>query len=148
MIIKGVDNQEIDFKVTNYQFPNITDDEWDRNWLNIYIKVISKFGNWQTIDPSLTTWEVQQIVEWLDDLANDVTPEWLDQEFTEPNLTLKLLNKVTDPIKIIRMSFDHESKPQSASDYKEVFIDIEADKTELKRMSNDLRIELSKYPTR
>lgn len=63
MIFSGVDSQTVEFKITNYQFPDNQEGDWDSNWLNIYLKVDSKFGKWQTIDPSLTTWEVQEIID-------------------------------------------------------------------------------------
>jgi hypothetical protein len=64
MKFKGIDNQTVEFIITNYQFPDNQDGDWDGNRLNIYLKVDSKVGKWQTIDPSLTTWEVQEIIDW------------------------------------------------------------------------------------
>jgi len=55
MKFKGIDNQTVEFILTNYQFPDNQDGDWDGNRLNIYLKVDSKVGKWQTIDPSLTT---------------------------------------------------------------------------------------------
>ncbi len=63
MIVLGKDNQTVELKITNYQYPSSLDRDWDGNWLNIYLKVVSKSGNWQTIDPSLTTWEVQELID-------------------------------------------------------------------------------------
>jgi hypothetical protein len=63
MIFQGIDKQSVELKITNYQFPENQDGDWDGNCLNIYLKVESKVGKWQTIDPSLTTWEVQEIIE-------------------------------------------------------------------------------------
>jgi hypothetical protein len=148
MTFKGLDNQTVELKITNYQFPDSNDREWDGNWLNIYINVISKIGNWQTIDPSLTTIEVQQLIDWFVELSLNKKPQWLDQEFTEPNLTFKLLNKIDSEQKLIRISFDLESRPQSAKDEIEYFVDFKADNNQLIQISNDLKNELSKYPER
>lgn len=88
MIIKGIDNQTVELRITNYQYPASLDRDQDGNWLNIYLKVESKVGNWQTVDPSLTTWEIQELIDWFNDLANNTKPKWTDMEFTEPNLSL------------------------------------------------------------
>ena len=59
MTFKGINNQTVELEITNYQFPEIADDDYDSNWLNIYLKVNSTFGNWQIVDPMLTTFEVK-----------------------------------------------------------------------------------------
>lgn len=148
MIIKGIDNQTVEIKITNYQYPASLDRDWDGNWLNIYLKVESKVGNWQTIDPSLTTWEIQELIDWFIDLANNSKPKWTDMEFTEPNLSLYLKNDFNDFNKHIRIKFDLESRPKSATEDKEYFVDFEADNSELKRLANDLTSELKRYPIR
>ena len=148
MIIKGIDNQTVEIKVTNYQHPDSLDRDWDGNWLNTYLKVESKVGNWQTVDPSLTTWEIQELIDWFIDLANNTKPKWTDMEFTEPNLSLYLKNDFNDLNKKIRIKFDLESRPKSATIDKEFFVDFEANSPELKRLADDLTSELRRYPIR
>lgn len=148
MIFKGLDNQSVELKLTNYQFPDSNDREWDGNWLNIFIKVNSNLGDWQTIDPSLTTFEVQQLIDWFNDIALSQRPKWIDQEFTEPNLSFKLLNDIESEQKLIRIAFDLESRPQSATDEKEYFVDFKANRNELIRIAKNLKNELDKYPER
>lgn len=148
MIIKGINSQIIELRITNYQYPSSLDKDWDGNWLNIYLKVESKSGNWQTVDPSLTTWEVQELIDWFNDLANNFKPKWTEMKFTEPNLSLYLQNDFNNFNKLIRIKFDLESRPKSASDDKEYFVDFEADKLELKRIANDLTSELKRFPIR
>ena len=148
MILKGVDNQTVELRVTNYQFPSSCDKDWDGNWLNIYLKVDSKQGKWQTIDPSLTTWEIQELIDWFNDLANNSKPKWTEMEFTEPNLSLCLNSDCKDFTKLIRMKFALESRPKSARGGKEYSVDFELDNLELKRIAIDLTSELKKYPIR
>ena len=148
MIFKGINNQTVEIRITNYQFPDTDDREWDGNWLNIYLNVKSDLGHWQTIDPALTTWEVQQIIDWLALLSDNQKPNRTGLEFTEPNLSLALLNQATDDVKRIRIKFALEFRPQSAQDNKEYFVDIEVDNEELKRLAFDLKKELAKFPER
>ena len=148
MIFSGVDSQTVELKITNYQFPDNQEGDWDGNWLNIYLKVDSKVGKWQTIDPSLTTWEVQEIIDWFDQLSTDKEPEYRLMTFTEPNLSFELLNEPTDKNKLIRIKLDLECRPKSATDDKEYFVDISADKDELITIKKGLKDELNKYPER
>lgn len=148
MEIKGIDNQSVELKITNYQFPTSLDRDWDGNWLSIYLKVDSKVGKWQTLDPSLTTWEVQELIDWFNGLSNDSKPDLIDKEFTEPNLSFCLLSDFKLSKKQIRIKFDLECRPKSAVEDKEYFVDFELDNSELKRIASDLIAELRKYPIR
>lgn len=60
MIFHGITNQTLDLKITKYQFPKITNCEYDSNWLLIYLNVKSDLGNWQTVDPSLLVGDVKK----------------------------------------------------------------------------------------
>lgn len=148
MTFTGIDNQTVELKITNYQYPEITDGDWDSNWLNIYFKVKSKVGNWQTVDPSLTTWDVERLIKWFHNLSNNLQPEYTDICFLEPNISFELLDCFVSEAKTIRIKFDLESRPQSAIDDKEYFVEFVADNNELKSIATDLKKELEKYPER
>jgi hypothetical protein len=148
MIFRAVNCQTVELKITNYQFPDTSIKDWDGNWLNVYINVNSKLGNWQTIDPSLTTWELRELIDWFYGLADNLQPKWTDMEFTEPNLSFYLLNSFMDKKKVIRIKFALESRPKSATNDIIYYVDFEADKKELKRIGDDLSIELEKFPIR
>lgn len=148
MTFKGIDNQSVEFKITNYQFPEIVNGDYDSNWLNIYLNIKSKVGNWQTLDPSLTTWDMQRLINWFDKLSRNIEPDYLEIAFLEPNLCFELMDSFNSQIKTIRIIFDYESKPKSASEEKEYFVDIVANNNELKRIKLDLEKELENYPER
>jgi hypothetical protein len=92
----GNDGQEVELKILGYQFPTNFDNDWDANWLRIYLKVKSKVGHWQTVDPSLTTWEVKRLIQWFADLSLDKEIDFTDMAFVEPNLSFQLLDKTKD----------------------------------------------------
>jgi hypothetical protein len=148
MIIEGTNNQSVEIKIINYQFPDIAYNIYDSNWLNIYLNVKSNLGNWQTIDPSLLTKEVQDLIFWFENLARNEKPKWLDQEFTEPNLAFYLLNSHKSAIKKIKIVFSLESRPNPADDSKEYFVEFHASNSKLIEIANEFRYELAKYPER
>lgn len=147
MIFTGINKQTVEFEITNYQFPEITDCEYDSNWLLIFLKVKSDCGNWQTIDPSLLVSEVKNIIEWIDKLSENETLNSDYLVFLEPNLEFELKSSTTEK-KRIRIIFDLESRPKSADDQKEYFVDCEFNNAELKQIASELKKEIELYPER
>jgi len=147
MLIAGLDGQQIDIKILGYQYPDNADNEWDANWLRIYINVKSNAGQWQTVDPSLTSWEFKELAEWFADLAQDKEADQNEITFTEPNLSFYNISKTGDR-KIIKIRFDFESRPQSTTDDKDYFIDFNFSKEDLATISVDLKKEYDKFPIR
>lgn len=148
MTFKGINNQTVELEITNYQFPEIADDDWDSNWLNIYLKVNSTFGNWQIVDPMLTTFEVKGLINWLDNLSNNILPEYTGIGFLEPYISFELMDSVDSETKTIRIEFYYIFPMESAGDDKKCFVDFIADNNEIKCIVVDLKKELEKYPIR
>ena len=146
MTFLGIDNQTVELKITNYQYPELIDGGWDCNWLNIYINVQSKLGNWQTVDPSLTTWEVRRLINWLEALSTDIQHCDSNQEFTEPNLSFELLNVNVSEMWMLRIKFYLESRPMSAKDNMDYFVDCIVDSEEFQHLADELKNELKKFP--
>lgn len=147
MVFKGINEQTVEFRITNYQFPEITNCEYDSNWLLVYLKVKSDFGNWQTIDPSLLVRDVKSMIEWFKKVSEN---ESLDSDylvFLEPNLEFELKSSTTDK-KRIRIIFDLESRPKNAVDEKEYYVDCELNNKELKQIVSELKKEIELYPER
>jgi hypothetical protein len=148
MKIFGVDDQSVELKITDYQFPNQSvSDQYDRNWLMICIDVKSKLGHWRTSDPSLLTWEVLELINWLYDISNNIEVKWNPLEFIEPNLSFILI-KGEDDKRCLRIKFDLESRPESAKDDIDYFVDCQLTNEALRQMAQGLKIELKKYPQR
>lgn len=142
----GKDGQEVELKIVGYQFPTEFDNEWDANWLRIYLNVKSKVGHWQTIDPSLLTEEAKRLIEWFSDLAKDNEVD-NQVEFIEPNLSFQLLDTSKDD-KTIQVKFDLESRPSSAVDDRDYVIAFNFSNQELSEIANALTLELSRFPFR
>jgi hypothetical protein len=150
MLIKCIDNQIVEMKIIGYEFPDLkyADDNNDRNWLKIYLNVKANIGNWSNIDSALMTVEVEQLIRWFSELSDNKEPESNLNYFLEPNISFDLLNKFNDNIKLIRITFDQEFLPKNSNDDDDYFVDFEADNVELKRLAEDLKTELEKYPYR
>lgn len=148
MKIDGINSQTVELRIVNYQFPYTLDRDYDGNWLNIYLSVDSQLGKWQITDPSLLTWEVEELVDWLLTLSNNLEPNYRHLEFIEPNLSFELLNYPTDLVKQIKLAFQLESRPKSAKEDDEYFVIFEADRDYLKQLASDLTSELKRYPMR
>jgi len=144
MRFKGIDNQTVELKIHNYQFPKEEEFDEHENWLQIYLKVNSKVGNWQTIDPSLTVSEIKELINWFAKLSKNEQPEYNEMRFIEPNLSFWLLNDYNANPKMIQIAFNAESRPISASNSKEYFVDIRAGNHELEKISVNLNEELKR----
>ena len=146
MIFKGVDNQSVEIRVTNYQFPKTLDCQYDSNWLLIYLNVKSKCGNWKTTDPSLLVSNVKRIIGWFNKLSVNEENE-TNLSFLEPNLEFDLI-KITTDLKTVRIIFNLESRPQNADDEKDYFVDCEMDNRALKQVAEELTKEIEPFPER
>lgn len=147
MIFNTTNSQTVEFRIVNYQFPDIDDGDWDGNWLLIYLNVKSDFGNWQTTDPSLTTWDVQYLIDWFTTISTDGQPEENPLEFIEPNLSFWFI-RTENNTKKIRIKFDLESRPKSADDNTKYYVDGMWTNQELEILANELKNELAKFPER
>jgi hypothetical protein len=147
MIFNGIDNQLVEFRIINYQYPDIKSGDWDDDWLIIYLNVKSKVGHWQAIDPSMTTWEIKELINWFADLSNNKKLKYKRLDFTEPNLSFEHIGFNRNKF-LIRLRFELESRPQSAVDDKEYFVDFEYNSNEIKQIIIDLTNELNNFPER
>jgi hypothetical protein len=147
MIFKGINNQSVEFRITNYQFPEITNCEYDSNWLLVYLKVKSDCGNWETVDPSLLVSDLKRTIEWFEKLSNDIETDYDSLVFMEPNLEFELTKKYADK-KRIRITFDLESRHPNAKDDEEFYVDCVYNNAELKQIVSELKKEAELYPER
>ncbi|MDL2309401.1 hypothetical protein LJC53_07455 [Bacteroidales bacterium OttesenSCG-928-C03] len=145
MKFHGIRGQKVELKIVNYEFPDKNNDEWDDNWLNIYLNVTSEVGNWQTVDPSLTTCEVGELINWFETFLQREKPVLRELSFMEPNLSFELLDCKSDGLTMFRIKFDLESRPKSATDDREYFVDCLVDDQELKQIVENLKTELEKF---
>ena len=88
----------------------------------------------------------RSLTNWLTDIYCD-REESRELDFVEPNLSFKLLDKVNYDA-TIRINFDLESKPKSASDDEEYYIDFKVSESDWDDLIDQFTVEQEKYPFR
>ena len=104
MVLRGR-GASLRLSIVRYQFPQITTGEYDANWLIIQGHVSINDRSWTFRDPSLTTFEVRQLANWLERLERGENAG-SRCDFIEPNLQFERTSE-----KAIRVSFALESAP-------------------------------------
>lgn len=130
--------------VERYQFPEITDDAWDSNWLIINGDVVLDGKPWTFRDPCLTTFEIERLADWLDQVwSGKVENEFCG--FTEPNLDFE---RVSDSA--VRIAFSLEALPpwrKCETDFTQIGFDVPID-DRLGAAASSLRAFLTLFPMR
>ncbi len=107
MKLRAGDGTAFEMTVEGYQFPEITDDRWDSNWLVICGRVKHPRGDWTFRDSCLTTFELDELAEWFEGVAQG-EPKRDAVYFTEPNLEFRY---VREPEAAIEVGLGYESGP-------------------------------------
>jgi len=103
----GRDETSLELSTSGYQFPDIADDRWDSNWLMVSGRVTHAYGSWTFTDPCLTTFEVEQLASWLENVPAG-RPDPDSRYFTEPNLHFTYRQ---EPEPTIEVRVAYESAP-------------------------------------
>ena len=146
MLLKGTDGSEIEIHLTRYQFPEIMDEKWDANWLMISLRVQSPQGSWHTEDPALLTWEVGDLANWFEALANKQQEErWL--VFLEPCLGFVVTKQTADTVNL-QVRLGHEFRPPWLDSWQKARVTLTLSRDALRLAAESLREELARFPIR
>lgn len=146
MKLTGQDNKSFELWIVDYQFRDDMNDEYDSNWLTVGIRLTGFPREWTTSDPSLLTWELKSLTNWLNDiLTGDIKEKEI--EFIEPNLKFELADKVDDTFKL-RTLLTLESKPTWYTEDETFSFDLVVDREQLEYSVERLKTQLTKFPGR
>ena len=151
MILRGRDLSAFELRVAGYQFPGFSGDEFDANWLIVEGRV-AQVGErtWEFRDPSLLTWEVERLSNWLEALASSKAVDD-GEDFIEPNLRFEVVESSEGTI-TLRVNFELESRPPwffaDAAGMNDLWIDLRVDNDDLRAAAEGLRRELARFPAR
>jgi hypothetical protein len=135
----------LELRIIGYQFPNNATADYDSNWLVIAGAVRHSRGEWRFCDPSLLTYEVARLADWLETVAAGTEPKpWC--AFIEPNLSFEVAGEADS--RALRVSFAIEALPPWAKFGEEVYIEFPATKLDLGSAAASLRKQLREFPQR
>jgi hypothetical protein len=134
-----------ELRVVGYQFPGNATAEYDSNWLVIEGAVRHPRGDWRFRDPSLLTYEVARLADWLEAVASGTEPRpWCG--FIEPNLSFDVAGEGV--ARVLRVSFGCESLPPWAARGEEVAVEFPVAGLDLGAAAASLRGQLGEFPQR
>lgn len=98
------EDRSIELRLVSYQYPDCVPSgsrDWDANWLMVHGVVQDRDQSWEFRDPCMTTWEVEELIRWLDQLvAGDDTAERC-LSFLEPNVKFE---RVPEPFSDVTLN--------------------------------------------
>lgn len=149
MKLRSSDGSEFEMAIAGHQFPVIETADEDANWLLIRTTVAHPRGRWTSQDPSLLTWEIQRLADWLEEVARGESVE-SEQDFIEPNLSFCLHGD--SERRVLRVYFELESRPPwagySTAGQRDVWVEFPLAEINLAAAARSLREQLSRYPQR
>jgi hypothetical protein len=146
MIFKGIRNQTVELNIVGYELPENLNCTYEANWLCIDLKIISDFGNWETDDAALSTTDVDEVIEWFNNLSQNKTIA-TQLNFMKKGISFEII-KNRENKKQVRILFYFECTPTHIDSNKLCYVDLELDNLALKKVSENLEKELKPYPTR
>ena len=150
MPLTGPDHANFALHIVGYAFPELRYEPYDSDWLVITVIVTMARGSWRATHPCLLTWEVARLATWFDDIAAQAPVE-PEESFVEPNLRFQLLASDGSSYHL-RVYFELESRPAWAAangaDMEDLWVDLDADTTDLHAAAAALRAALEEFPVR
>lgn len=150
MQLTGPDHASFALHIIGYEFPELQYTPDDSDWLVVTVAVTMARGSWRATHPCLLTWEVARLATWFDAIATHI-PVNSEESFIEPNLRFHLLHQQGD-VRRVRVYFELESRPTWAAanvaDMEDLWVDLDADTTDLHAAAAALRGALQHFPVR
>jgi hypothetical protein len=144
--LTAINGMSLDLWVSGYQFPEGTVDENETNWLSITIRLDGFGKQWTSACPSLMTWELKSLIDWLQAILLGRNSQ-NEIKFTKPNLVFQLVEKPGGAL-IIRTLLDLESKPAWYDKKDPFFFDVEFDEKQIHQAVLSLEYQLKRFPSR
>lgn len=149
MSLKTPEGIELHMRATGYQFPQLEKEEYDSNWLQIQVTVKHPRGAWAKTDPSLLTFELKSLGDWLHQVSTGNYSK-RDLYFTEPNLEFHIVPK-TGPPERLSVVLSHENAPpfvQKADRYEGFPLEFPLSGIDLEAASRAVLIQVQAFPQR
>ena len=140
---------EFEMRVAGYQFPNLPNEPYDADWLNISVSVKHPRGSWRKTDPCLLTFELAGLIDWLERLAAE-RPAHAEEVFMEPELRFEWFGGGRG---VLRVYLHYSLRPAWApyhgpGEEEELFVEFALTPEELRGAARSLRADLERFPVR
>lgn len=142
MLVRSSSGQVFALTILGYQFPYLTDTPYDSNWLQVQARAHMAGFTWVASDPCLLTYELQELINWLQALADG---QQVDDSigFTEPELSFQ--HSATALHVFLSYNLCPDSAPVEGNSAELVFPLAEID---LHAAVASLQAQLDSYPQR
>ncbi len=151
MLLRSADGSELELGIAGYEFPRGGLGEDDDNWLRIRVQVGSPRGSWEATAPTMQTWEIARLADWLEDASRRRVAPFARLEFLEPSLAFEV-RRVADGWVALRAYFELQLRPAWAwrgyVGEPDLWVDLAVATEELGVASESLRVELERFPVR
>ena len=148
MRLKHSSGNELQLVILSYQHPDVKEDRWDANWLNVSGTVATAAGRkWKFSAPCVTTFELEDLADWLDELSDDGRSP-AEFEFAEPHLKFAY---VPWPQRTLQVTLSGPGAPPAASDQEKataVMLEFPLSETDASELAGQIRDALSDFPIR
>ncbi len=141
----AVRDSRFELRIARYQFPDDATSDYDSNWLLIDGAIQHPLGRWRFRDPSLLTYEVARLADWLEKVAAGAEPA-PSCEFIEPNMCFTVADQ--DAGRMLRVSFALEALPPWAEFGEDLFVEFPLVDLDLPSAVESLRGQLQQFPQR
>ena len=94
----------LDLVVVRYEYTDLSEDRWDSNWLVVNGTASIGGETWRFTDPCVTTFELADLADWLDDVARNASaaPAF---ELTEPLISFAYILEPA-PALVVRLGYE------------------------------------------
>ena len=151
MDLSASNGMRITIDLLGYQFPGLSNEPYDSNWLRVQVHAVHPRGAWTSVDPSLLTYEVAALADWLERVAERRHDAPQTISFTEPNLRLDLATTSMGE-DVLRVFFELESRPPWFPDVavpgEPVWVEFPLCELDLPTAARSLREQLAHFPQR
>jgi hypothetical protein len=144
------DGTSLTVTIIGYQYPQLSTEPYDSNWLMIHIHATNSQGTWSATDPCLLTYEVSRLADWLEGVAVGTNTKTTCR-FIEPCLHFQL-DKDAVGKQELRIYLELELRPPWApSKYagqEDLWLAFPRSLIDLQAAATMLRHQLDQYPQR
>ncbi|MFP7834523.1 hypothetical protein [Marisediminicola sp. LYQ134] len=148
---------EVVLTPVDYEFAEVSGDDWDDNWLVVEGRVVTASASWTFRDPSLLVTEAEALHDWLTRVVDRVEapmvvapPALPTLTFVEPNLAFGVVGYAGGAV-TIRVFLDQEAAPPQGPaerDTATATVDVTVDLAALADAAAEWRGEIDRFPER